>query len=237
MGINYINKIIKFGKYEHMKSLQEGKIFARPLGYFQKMEQDNLDKAMRHDKYEGTFELRQPKTSHEEGDKIFISNKEGNITKDITSGIIGPMRLSNKSIKGMPVFCMYSINSNVLEDYKKGLIKNLIDPKVEEFGDYALVIDDYKEFIERVSRFSNINVGPNKKIKIVSGIVDYVDVEKFHGNYGAFKKPYEYSYQSEFRIAFERLSIPTDHTIIAPIGDISDISTLMPYNQFKKIDY
>jgi hypothetical protein len=232
MGTVYIHEVIKFGKYEHMKALQEGKIFARPLGYFQDMENKELDKAMRHDQYEGTAELHQPKVLMEKGEKVLVTDPEGNITGDITSSIIGPMKLSNGYLKNTPVFCMFSIHSELLNDYERGTIAALIDSRVEEFGDYVLIINDYTNFIDRVNKLCEVYT--NRKLKAIPGIVEYVDTSKFHGKYGVFKKPHEYSYQNEFRIVFDGVSIPSDHSIIAEIGDISDISTLMPFNQFKK---
>lgn len=232
MGTVYIHEVIKFGKYEHMKALQEGKIFARPLGYFQDMENKELDKAMRHDQYEGTAELHQPKVLMEKGEKVLVTDPEGNITGDITSSIIGPMKLSNGYLKDTPVFCMFSIHSELLNDYEKGTIAVLIDSRVEEFGDYVLIINDYSKFIDRVNKLCEVYT--NRKLKAVPGIVEYVDTSEFHGKYGVFKKPHEYSYQNEFRLVFDGVSIPSDHSIIAEIGDISDISTLMPFNQFKK---
>lgn len=232
MDTIYIHEVIKFGKYEHMKELQEGKIFARPLGYFQGMEYKELDRAMRYDQFEGTAELHQSKNLMDEGRSVLLVDNEDNIIGDLTSSIIGPMKLSSGYLKSVPVFCTFSIHSKLLKDYEDGTITRLIDPRVEEFGDYVLIINDYATFIDRVDKILQMYVKHN--LRAVSGIVEYVDVKKFHGEYGVFKKPLEYSYQNEFRIVFEGLSIPSDKSIIVEIGDISDISTLITYNEFKE---
>ncbi|MDL4842482.1 hypothetical protein [Aquibacillus rhizosphaerae] len=228
----YIHEVIKFGKYEHMKALQEGKIFARPLGYFQDIERKELDKAMRHDQYEGTDELYQPKVMMEKGESVFVTNPEGNVLGDITSSILGPMKMSSGYLTNTPVFCMFSIHSELLRAYEKGLIETLIGQRVKEFGNYVLIITDYNEFIERIDKLCKKY--SNRKLSAVPGVVEYVDTKTFHGKYGVFKKPLEYSYQNEFRIVFDGLSISSDHSIIAEIDDISDISKLMPYKQFRK---
>lgn len=221
----YIHELIKFGKYEHMKALQEGKIFARPLSYFQNTEQAELDKASRHDQYEGTLELHQPKILMEQGGNVLVANPEGEILADITPSIIGPIRASNGYIKSTPVFCMSAIHSELLNNYQNGKVPVLIDNRFEEFGDYVLIIYDYTKFIEKVKKLCEKYT--SNKIAPVPGIVKYVDINNYHGKYGVFKKPFEFSYQIEFRIAFDGLSLPSDHSIIVDIGDISDFSTLI----------
>lgn len=232
----YIHEIIKFGEYKHMKALQEGKIFARPLSYYQDMERKELDNAMRHDQFEGTAELHQPKTFMEQGKKVLVTDPEGNVLSDVTSSIIGPMKMSNGRLRNTPVFCMFSIHSELLQDYERGSIPALIDPRVEEFGGYVLIINDYAKFIDRVNKeIDRENKHfKNQKLRAVPGIVEYVDTNKFHGEYGFFKKPQEYSYQNELRIVFDGVLISSDQSIIAEIGDISDISELMSYHQFKQ---
>src|SRR5699024_8781950 len=135
-------------------------------------------------------------------------------------------------LRNTPVFCLFSIHSELLRDYERGLIMKLVDPRVKEFGDYVLIINDYERFINRVDKL--FEQYSNRNLRAVPGIVEYVDTGKFHGKYGVFKKPLEYSYQNELRIVFDGLSVTSDKSIIAEIGDISDISTLMPYNQFRK---
>ncbi|MCP3033449.1 hypothetical protein LF817_19165 [Halobacillus sp. A1] len=228
----YIHEVIKFGKYEHMKSLQEGKIFARPLGYFQDMEHKELDKAMRHDQYEGTDELYQPKVLMKKGRSVLVTDPEGNVLEDVTSSIIGPIKRNYGYSTNKPVFCMFSIHSELLKAYEKGSISRLVDPQVKEFGDYVLIITDYEEFIIRVNKLCKKY--SNRNLKAIPGVVEYVDTKNFHGKYGVFKKPHEYAYQNELRIVFNGLSIPSNQSIIAEIDDISDISKLMPYNHFRQ---
>lgn len=226
----YIHEVIKFGDYEHMKNLQQkGDIFARPLGYFQDFEE--LDEAMRFDRYEGTTELHQPKVLMDRGQSVLVADPEGNIVGDITSAIIGPMRMSKGHLKYTPVFCTFSVHSEVLADYRNGKITTLIDPKVKEFGNYVLIINDYSELIRRIHEF--VAELTEREVRVVPGVVEYVDIDTFHGEYGVFKKPKEYSYQNEMRIVFDGIRIPNEDAIIARIGDISDISVLMPYKSFK----
>lgn len=232
MNTIYIHEIIKFGKYEHMRDLQQGKIFARSLGYFQGVEIKELDKAKRYDQFEGTSELHQPEIFLKKGSGVLLVDTEDNIVGDLTSSIIGPMKFSSGNIKRTPVFCTFSIHSKLLKDYEDGKIPKLIDPRVEKFGDYVLIISDYTSFIDRVNKL--FQVYATQGLKAIPKVVEYVDVEKFHGEYGVFKKPLEYSYQSEFRIAFEGLSIPGDESIVVEIGDISDISNLITYDEFRE---
>ncbi|CAN7578517.1 hypothetical protein [Rossellomorea sp. LjRoot5] len=228
-----IHYLIKFGKYEHMRALQRGRIRSLPLGYYQKMERESkeLDTAKRYDGFEATSELIQPEVLMERGEKMYLFDPQGKLLSDkLASAMIGPGKMSTGNMRSTPVFCIFAIHSELIEDYKRGNVTTLVDPRVEEFGGYALVINDYKEFMYRINKVFEEFRG---RYKAVPGIVEYVDTNTFHGHYGFFRKPIEFSFQKELRIVFDGISIDVEHLIVFELGDISDISTLMSYNQFK----
>ncbi|MCQ6524000.1 MULTISPECIES: hypothetical protein [Bacillus] len=231
-----IHDLIKFGAYEHMKSFQEGKIFCRPLTYYQKAEEDILDLAKRYDEYEGVSELVQPKVLMRNNEKIELFSSEGEYIGDLTPGIQGPMKYYKGTSRSTPIFCMYSITSRHLKAYEKGINNILIDERIREFGKYLVIINDIEEFMDRIKK-ACVKVKQKQKVEVnVEGIlIEYVDVNNYHGEYGIGKKPLEFTYQNEFRLVIDGIALPKDEAIIFDIGDISDISTLMSYTEFKNV--
>ncbi|PFX69845.1 hypothetical protein COL39_26355 [Bacillus cereus] len=229
-----IQDLIKFGEYEHMKSFQEGKIFCRPLTYYQKAEEDILDLAKRYDEYEGVSELVQPKVLMRNNEKIELFSSEGEYIGDLTSGIQGPMKYYKGTSRSTPVFCMYSITSQHLKEFEQGINNILIDERIQEFGKYLVIINDIQEFMDRIKK-ECIKVKKIQKVKVnVEGIlIEYVDINNYHGEYGIGKKPLEFIYQNEFRLVMDGISLSKDEAIFFDIGDISDISTLMSYTEFR----
>jgi hypothetical protein len=224
--------LIKFGSYEHMKQFQKGKIFARPLGFFKETEQDILDNAKRHDQYEGAAEIIQPKVLIQNNEKITIQAKDGGQKFDITPDIYGNIKMYTGQALNTPVFCMYSVNSIVLDEYQQGKICTLIDKQVNEFGKYLVFIKDFETFINRIK--AECRKQKNPEVKPIYNLVEYIDVNTHHGEYRVFNKPMDFKFQSEFRIAFYGVTIPNDNALNIDIGDISDISTLMSFEEFKR---
>jgi hypothetical protein len=227
-NINIIN-LMKFGEYEHVKRFQQGYMFCKPLGYFKNLERE--DGSYRHDEFEGTSKILNPKNIK----MNFLDSKLREIESDVQRRIIKPITLSHGISNHIPIFCMYVTMAHQVESYKHGTIPILIDEKVKNFGGYVVIIENVKEFFERLRRaILKFNGDIKKGLKIHYSPVEYVDIESFHGDYGIFRKPNQYRFQSEFRIAFEGLPLEVDHSMVLQIPDLSDISELISYNDFKE---
>lgn len=228
----YIHFFIKFGEKEYMEEFRKGKIFCRPLTYFQKQEKQDL--AKRHDKYEGVTRLVQPTVLKKQNVEMVLGYGEFDGEKfentiEITDNILGPIRFSNGIDSKKPVHCLYAFCNSHFQQYLDGTLKVLFDERVKEFGGYVVFIKDPREFMKRVKKSAEII-----NLKMEEGLISYIDAEKHHGEYGIFSKPVEFEYQREFRIAFNMWLENSDETFILNIGDISDITMLLSFDELKK---
>jgi hypothetical protein len=112
------------------------------------------------------------------------------------------------------LFCMFALRhtSNGFPVNKKNY----------KFGDYALVLRDPNEFMNRIVDKANMRLKAN--------LVEYVNKD-YTGEIGLFKKFDSFAYQSEWRIAcFEGEGVPTTISI----GSIKDISIIMPSKEINE---
>jgi hypothetical protein len=93
-----------------------------------------------------------------------------------------------------PVFCMYSVEAKKQDDITR---IQLNDPRLRDFGHYAVVIKDVKEFIQRI----RLNLS-----RFIYEAVRYIDIKHPKGiyQYAVFNpivtKDRYFEYQQEFRI-------------------------------------
>ena len=127
--------------------------------------------------------------------------------------------------------CLYALHdgglqSNSVEDTQnlEGCLK--VSEGCVEFGEYAVVVTDYKEFIKRVYEAA-VEAGYGLMGKLVS----YYDPENGTPPINSeietiFTKRKEYEYQSEYRFAIKTGTVG-DNPIILDIGKIDDITTTL----------
>jgi len=140
-------------------------------------------------------------------------------------------KLVDKDLLSCPVFCMYSVEVNKQDDLTK---IQLSDERLKKFGDYAVVITDVKEFINRI----------NAKLNgFLYEAIRYIDMKNPEGidRYSIFNpiatKDKSFKHQHEFRIFshFWALASDTDFKMPNvkyiserykkfPIGDLKDIT-------------
>ena len=107
------------------------------------------------------------------------------------------------------LYCMYAI----YDDY-------LVDKRMRDFGEYAVVIFNPKEFINRVKEYCSANnLYPN------CSPVSYYNEKISSLILNPFTKRIKYSYQSEARIYIHN-STPSDYLRIT-IGNIEDIAYII----------
>ena len=202
--------LIKFQCSKKITSLQQGHLYAKTLKYYRDLEQETGDSDIG-DKFEAMLHVNEGYIHiHDTGETITLNDsliKTGH-SEDF-------------------VFCMFGIYPSIqafrfTDEQRK---------KMLSFGDTALVIQDSDEFIKRVLDAANRN-----GFEAHFGAVQYYEptidscnliVSLLKGMWNiAFWKRARYSYQQEWRFVF----IPgngEDH-IDLDIGDISDISTILP---------
>lgn len=204
--------LIKFQSADRIKSFQEGTLYAKTLAYYRELEMTTGDD-MVGDSYEGMFHVNEA---------IFRNPDTGEIIT-INDELIPTVESDNFA------FCMLGIDIRSRDfqftDYQK--------EKILEFGDTALIITDFDEFVKRVKE-AGLKAGFTVLFEAVRYYDPSVDnanmiLDLFHDmKKVGFWKREQYAYQQECRFIFSPDSdIAQDH-IELHIGDISDISKVIP---------
>lgn len=192
-----IKSLIKFGNKEHLsRLLRNGEIYMKNIDFYRKYELSNPNH-LRGDLYECYNKISQHNTI-----RFYDSDFE---FRDITI-------YENYNTYTGYLYCMYAI-------YKDCENKN-IDARMLDFGEYAIIISNPKEFIYRIKQYcKNNNLFPN------CGPVSYFDENSQEKILHPFLKRDVYSYQSEARI-YIHCSNPQDYFLFN-IGNIEDIASLV----------
>ena len=139
-----------FSEKEHADAFINGDLFARRLYCFKKME----DRDGRGDEYEGAiFHQREGLRIH-----LTATNQETGKSDTIEFGgeeLASPLILQPRWYDHLNVFCMYaghsgkfeSVNPDNIDEFKAQLV---MPEKCREFGNFAVVVKDPREFLERV---------------------------------------------------------------------------------------
>lgn len=210
---------------ERLKSFVAGEVYMNPLSYYINLEKETGIKGQG-DKLEAsqyfkdvTMTFKNPET----GETIpFLEGSEFTIHS--------PERTKT------PVFCMMSIDLEVLEVFKEtdeyiefvvSLPKEKIEQIIKEFGEFAVIVP-LKEFKEKLDR-----VIEEKGGFPISGKVNYQDYSKNYKdriqNYSDLEHPLlcfdkcdSFKHQNEYRFLMEGIS--SEKGISLNVGDLSDIA-------------
>jgi hypothetical protein len=214
--------LVKFGQYDHILQLQrEGLLYMNCLLYFWQVEDDEL----RGDPFDGVSIVvrgREGSLSTTDGHKIpfRITNwtlRIPPLDPDVIDEIVGlPLdQRSTRRIRPLDpdstnLFSMYALRPDA------GTFP--VDERNFRFGDYALVVTNPQQFIDRVGAHLE-----NAGIRGTAGLVEYMD-DDYEGYVGPLRKLRRFAYQSEWRlICYDGLGGPRE----IRIGTIEDISVIM----------
>ena len=204
--------IIKFQSLERIEQLQKGFLYSKTLKYYRDLEKETGDETIG-DSFETMWHINEAYfTIQDTGETIPLKD-----------------RLIPTSNSNDYVFCMLGIN-NSLETFS---FSEKQKQKLLEFGDTALIILDSEEFVKRV-----------KKVAVENGYEVWFDLVKYYNpqvdnanmiisitegmqNIALWKREM-YSYQQEIRFIFGAKEGQKDDHIVLNIGDISDISRIIP---------
>lgn len=205
--------LAKVGEIEHLRALQKGEVYMKPLGFHKQNEKNHPNLGVG-DRKEGILQEFTPEMDFEmivDGEKV-----EGVVRAEVT------MNAAN------PVFCCLLVDYSQV---RNGALEIRFDPRmIADFAndptkEYGFLLFEHKGFMERVQSACVRN-----RIGWIARSVIYTDdflsrmiVENGLIVPPAFFKKTELSYQKEFRILlYENVE---DHYIL-DIGDISDISRI-----------
>lgn len=203
---------MKFGNCEYMNEFRRGSLFFRRLEIFRSHDEDL---AKRNDIYEGITSIFSPNNCEITIDGHKIEKED----------LIAPITFNIS--KDFPDYSLslYAITDNIIKNFLKGNSSHIIDPRMNSFGTHCVVITDNQEFQKRIAETL-----AKLKLSNKTGLVEYQDVENFSGEWGSFKKPNKYSYQSEYRIMIDGQGKIEDFFKLE-IGDISDISKIGTFEE------
>ena len=203
--------LIKFQSEERILSLQKGKIYANTLEYYRKREEETNDTEVG-DRFEAMLHVNEAK----------IIVPDAGINEILHDALI-PTVHSNDYI-----FCMFAIYPQL----QKFSFTEQQKEKLLSFGNTALVITDYDEFILRVKTAAS-KQGYEAKFEAVNYYDPNIDsanmilsIMQDMRNIALWKRD-SYKYQQEGRFIFSSENMSLDHLEL-DIGDISDISKVLP---------
>jgi hypothetical protein len=201
--------LLKCGSYENMQSLiQKGTIYCNSLSFFAA-----FDDSCRFDTHEISTNLdSQPpvkvQLTDDEKSAIYIGKVE---IKDVRENPTGN------------IFCIYGVND---EDFPVNS-KWEFDDRLQEFGEYCVLIYRMPEFFEKMEKGLN-----DLKLQWVSKTVKYLDFEEHIGQLDVNHKSDVYDWQREYRF---RIFNDKPEPIIFEIGSLEDIAVLMRVDNLKNI--
>lgn len=196
MRIN-VCSLIKFGEKIHMESFYEdGLLYMNSLEVFRKIE----DGELRGDKHEALYEQKEINNI-----RISLGNNKIGVAEK------GFLQLWNENQQGN-IFSMVALKTaENLDDIK-------INSECQKFGDTCVFILDIKEFINRV-----LKAAKEAGLELTYAPIEYFNMKSFQGKWSVFKKPLQYSFQSEFRFFISR---EEPGPLLLEIGSLKDISAI-----------
>lgn len=221
--------LIKIGKIEHLKQIQEGKLYINNLQFYIDLEKINKEKGMG-DVTEGalaTLRKFQCLVEDEDGNIIYTSSGEL------------PGTIYDERSLHCPTFCMMYKEVEMLCD-DLGHAKCSFQLSNEEIEDFisedsecgALIIYLPEVFLNKIN-----NAADKRNVKVHWGKVDYRNKKIPNIKNGEwilddiFTKDDSFKYQSEYRIVFEEYC---DKPERLNIGNIEDITYLLDAQQLNK---
>ena len=197
MGKFSIKGLIKFGQKEHLEALlDEGIIYMNNIDYFRRYEK-SCPGHLRGDRYECFDRISQHNTI------IFFDESPWEID--------GVTVFENRNTYPGYLYCMYAIHSDNSNPQ--------IDNRMLDFGEYAVIILNPREFIDRILSYCAKNhLCPN------CFPVQYYDESIKEGLLHPFEKRDKYAYQSEARIYIHATN-PQEQMVLR-IGALNDIAFL-----------
>ncbi len=204
--------LYKVGKRDDIEQLRKGKIYAKHIGYFKELADNNV----RGDIYEqstGIFQLG--------SFKVTVGDRE-------LSDFAGPASIydpEKDNFQLTHLFCVsgiYDISQNISESIK-------------DFGDTVLLIHP-RPFINQLCNSLAINKKNIGMTRHSYGVVKYIDSTLYSGDIDAFTKLDDYSWQSEFRFGFKCVS-KINYPLEFDISDLSAISQIGTVDEFLKTTF
>lgn len=224
--------LFKVAPLNRIIDLQKGLLYMNSVDFFSNIE-DEQHVALRRDDIEKTY-------------AVFKSCRKGNIVHELafktSSGEVildegVEMTLDLPTPENIMLYCFGSL-ADGLDHLIPGEIHGEVwlDEKFKDFGDHVLLITSPSEFSKRLNTAIQLHnhLYSSDFFEGGYGQVDYLDMSDHVGQIGMFRKDLKYAWQREFRICFgaKKEALNDKGALELRIGDISDISQIIPIEQF-----
>lgn len=232
--------LLKIGQKEHMENLSRGELFCHHLAHYKKPE---FNDQPFYDEHEGLEHVNQPDLTYAVFKFKDKDGKEREIKADLAPG--SPM-ITSRGLRS-PAFCLHAINSGdwTHREFTEEEIPMFreylqVPAEMEKFKNggsepYALVFRNPNEFINRIRTACK-----RDGVGLSGDMVRYVDLSQYHGKVPderiGFIKQSRHKHEREYRFIF-RSSKGLSNPFRLPIGDIQDITMLMPLKEFRSSFY
>jgi hypothetical protein len=210
--------LMKFGQREHLEALRsDGLLHMNPQAYFAKIEKDTV----RRDPFEGTDRIYPPVDVK----RLVIkgpADAAGTIKEIVitSADLAGPLSVTLTTTHRYNLFCMYGLAAPLAPPF--------VDERNFQFGDSFILILNTQAFLDRACAAIEA-AGFGREYRFVT----HYDPVTHSGETGVFRKPRDFAYQKEFRIAvWPGLIEPLQ----LRIGDLTDItSPILPLAEINQI--
>ncbi len=204
--------LIKFLRSEHVADFIAGRLRMGSAKSFREDYQEEL--SFRNDNSELLSDHHQPNF-------VVITINGHQIGK-----VCSPLKVRRCLDHRTYLFCMTAITDSYME---AGNGVQQLPGDLIHLGDKAVLVTDLNAFANRIDEAINeaahLYAYPDTNEQ-VTGLVEYVDFETYHGPVGPFRKSQDYAFQMEWRMAFvdgrDDVEDYPDH-IWLNVGDLSDI--------------
>ena len=222
--------LFKVSSPERLMQMQKGLLYMNSLEYFSSLKNEET-LPLRVDELEKVQGILRAGQTDEGFRQIIINcgDKRG----DIDLGPDAIIKSEFTRAKNTMIFCM-----GALTDGQDGVIPGeadntiIFDDRFLEFGSHLLLISNAMEFSNRINKAIKDESGVfgSKDFHGSMGVVDYKPLQNYSGPIGIYTKDISYSWQMEYRLCFgfENHCLNSQGAYELNIGDISDISKIIP---------
>ena len=201
--------LFKVGSLERLTAMQHGLLYMNSLAYFAKLENE-LAGGLRGDPLEPILGQIYGGPAGKYFHKFTLRIGDGNEAKEFDVSNNAVLTVEVPDPANVMIFCFSSF-----ADDETGRIpgesngKLWMDKRLLGFGSHMLLIRNAPALSTRITNAisKNPHIYSSKYFQGGYGLIEYVDLERFSGNIGLFRKGEEYSWQHEFRFmlpAFEK---------------------------------
>jgi hypothetical protein len=223
--------ILRAGQKEHLEEFRKGRIRFRDLGYYSSLESKGRVHHDGDEQVAGVYQADQIKLK-------FTAPNGATFTASAENGLVG--QVMTRAQKPRMICCFHAIHSgewtnrefsvDKLPEYREYLLP---PARMSEYGDHVWVLSDGNAFQQRLLAAAK----RDHLVSLRAELVRYVDFQTVHGTIPsrlqAFVKSSQFADEREFRMEV-RAATPVGDPFTWEIGDLSDISVVMPLEEFSK---